>query len=259
MNDLHDLMDRALSNLDVPTDRLHEGAVRRGRTARRRRRAGVTLGGVAVAAAVTALVVPTMTGSGSTEGSVAHESDHRDTTGPAYEPPPGWWDLPGGKMRAHLERLLPKGLTVTDANLGNDDLAPGEKLHGGWLEVDVADAEGPAGGLNVLLYAPQPDTADGRAFTRDRTTCPGDLVAPDECTEQYDDAGEPVGRTSRTVSGGVVVLEVTRLTPDGALVYAAASNSSDDKWGRGSSTDGDRLPVSLAVLRAIADSPTWRE
>lgn len=252
--DLHALMDRALADLDTPTTRIHDGSVRRGRTARRRRRAGAVLGGVAAAAVVTALVLPSLTGSPSTEGSVAHDSG---TEAPHVDgPPAGWWDMPGARMRDRLAGLLPQGLSITDANLGNEDLAPGDEPHGGWLQVDVANAAGrPAGGVNVLLYAAP---GDGGEFVHERTTCPGNLIRPDLCSEQYDDAGDLVGRSSRWAAGGVVVLEVTRFTPDGALVYLAASNSSDDKWGRGSATDGEQPPVTLAQLRRIAEDPAWQ-
>jgi len=255
---LHDLMDRAVADLDTPTARIHEGSVRRGGAARRRRRAGVLACSLATTAAVAAVVLPSLTGAGTgTDAGVAHDTG---TTAPGtYQPPAGWWDMPGGQMRDRLGELLPDGLTTTDANLGNEDLGPGEEPHGGWLQVDLTDRAGrAAGGINVLLYAPQPDNADGRAFLRQRTTCPGNLAAPDQCTEERDGAGAVVGRSSRWASGGVVVLEVTRLTPDGALVYVAASNSSDDKWGADSSTDRETPPVTLSQLRRIATATAWQ-
>jgi hypothetical protein len=67
-----------------------------------------------------------------------------------------------------------------------------------------------------------------------------------------------LGRTSRWAAQGVVVVEVTRRTPEGGLVYVAASNSSDEKWGLGSATDRRRPPVDTAELRAIAADPTWQ-
>ena len=258
MNDLHALMDRALADVEVPTDRIQHGAVRRGRAVRRRRRGAALLGGLAVAATVAGLVVPTVAGTRSTEGSVAH-----DTATPSpglYQPPAGWWDLPGAQMRDRLADLLPEGLRITDADLGDEDLAPGDQPRGGFVQVDVADDTGPAGGLNVLLYAPQPDDAAGRAFVRRQISCPGNAdVTPARCTELRDSDGDVVGRSARWDTEGVVVLEVTRLTPDGAVVYAAASNSSDDKWGPGSSIDGERPPVTAAALRAIAASTTWQD
>jgi hypothetical protein len=168
-----------------------------------------------------------------------------------YEPAPGWWDMSGTEMSHRLGFLLPDGLrttvTMTD-------------VHGGSVQVDLADADGPAGGVNVLLYAPQPDTAAGRAFVRGHTTCPGNAdVDPDRCTQLRDASGQVVGRLVRWDTDGVVVLEATHLTPDGALVYAAASNSSDVKWGLGSSTDREDPPVTLAQLREIAESRSWQQ
>ena len=54
--DLHDLMDRALSDLPTPTDRLREGALRHGRPLRRRRRMVTGLASVAVVAATAAVL-----------------------------------------------------------------------------------------------------------------------------------------------------------------------------------------------------------
>ena len=112
-------------------------------------------------------------------------------------------------------------------------------------------------GANVVLYPPSDD--DGGAFVRQLTRCPGNLTAPDSCTEVRDAAGHVVGRDSRTNTGGVVVVESTELTPDGAIVYAAASNSSDVKWGSASSTDRDAPPLTLAQLREVVESPSWQQ
>jgi hypothetical protein len=275
--DLHAFMDRALADLPMPSDRLQTGAVRRGRAVRRRRRAGAALGGLALAAAVTTIVLPSISGSAGTEGSVAHESGGLPsasadgpravesgmpsaapdgTSAQTYEPPKGWWDMPGPVMRDRLRELLPDDVTISSADFGNDDRAPGEKPHGGWLLVDVVDGTGaPAGGINVLLYAPQDD---GGAFVEERTTCPGNLTGADSCTELRD-GDQVIGRTSRWHQGGVVVREVTLRGPDGAVLYIADSNSSDDKWGAGSSVDTAAPPLSIAQLRTVVDDPTWQD
>jgi hypothetical protein len=252
--DLHALMDRALSDLATPVERLREGAVRRGRPQRRRRRAGAALGGIALAVAAVAITLPAMTGGGSAPSDVA--SDPEPPPSASADRPAGWWDMPGRVMERRLDTLLPAGLTITDANLGNEELAPGEKPHGGFVQIDVADIEdGPAGGLNVMLYAPQPE--DDAAFVQEQITCPGNLDRSASCTEMLNDTGGPIGRTSRWRAGGVDVIEVTQLMPDGGIVYAAASNSSDDKWGEGSSVDATAPPVTLGRLKAIALDPTW--
>lgn len=252
--DLHDFLDQTLADLDVPTDRIREGAMARGRVVRRRRRAAGALGGAAVTVLAVGLALPSITGTDSADDRIAHDTDNDN----AYVAPAGWWDMPGGEMRDRLDVLLPGGMRITDANLGNEELAPGEDPHGGWVAITVADDGGPAGSLNVLLYPPFDD--DG-AFARDILTCPGNYEAGPhvECTEVHGADGETVGRGVRWTDEDVVNLEVTRLLPDGAIVYAASSNSSDDKPGEGSSTDRVRPPVGLAALAQIAEDPTWQD
>jgi hypothetical protein len=244
--ELHALLGRAVADLDVPTTRLHDASVRRGRAARRRRRTGIVLGGLAAGAAVAALAVPLLAAGTSTGGQVAHEG--RALPPPDVdEPAPGWWDMPGLEMDHRLGFLLPDRLSISMTMSAVDD---------GWLQVDVTDDDGDAGGVNVVLYPP---ADDGGAFVTDLTTCPGNLSAPDSCTEVRNAAGDVVGRESRTATSGVVVVEATHLTPDGGVVYAAASNSSDAKWGRGSSTDTDHPPMTLAELRAVVEARSWQQ
>jgi hypothetical protein len=250
--DLHDFLDQTLADLDVPTDRLRAGAMTRGRVLRRRRRAVGALGAAAVCVLAVGLALPSLAGTGDADDRVAH-----DTSAPDPVRPAGWWDMPGGVMRDRLAELLPAGMRVIDANLGNEELAPGEKPSGGWVAIVVADEDGPAGSLNVLLYPPFDD--DG-AFARDVLTCPGNYEAGPgvDCTEVRDADGGVVGRGVRWVHEDVVNLEVTRLLPDGGIVYAASSNSSDDKPGVGSSTDRVRPPVGLSGLGRIAEDATWQ-
>jgi hypothetical protein len=119
----------------------------------------------------------------------------------------------------------------------------------------VSGEEGPAGSLNVLLYPP----FETSSFAHDVLTCPGNVPEANSCTVERDANGRPVGRDVRWARQGVVDLAVTRLMPDGAIVYAASSNSSDDKPGLGSSTDRPRPPVGLVGLGAIAEDPTWQD
>ena len=44
---------------------------------------------------------------------------------------------------------------------------------------------------------------------------------------------------------------------DGGTVSIDASNSTDDKWGLGSSTTADEPPLTLRQLREIAADPVW--
>jgi hypothetical protein len=142
---------------------------------------------------------------------------------------------------------------------GNEELAPEEKPGGGWLAVDLRNADGdPVGGLNVLLYPPS-DASDADATQRISCDVDVDLYGGTTCTVQRDAAGEPVGRTFRSPSadGVIVTREVTVIGPDGAELYAAASNSSDDKWGLGSSTDTTAPALTIAQLRDLISDPTW--
>jgi hypothetical protein len=250
-NDLHDLIDRTLADLPTPTDRIRAGAVARGRATRRRHRAGAVLGGVSVAVLVAALVVPSVAG---TEGDDRFAQDPSGRPG-SHESPAGWWDMPGAVMRDRLAAQLPEALRITDANLGDEELPPGEEADGGWVAIDVADEDGPAGSLNVLLYPP----FETSSFAHDVLTCPGNVPEANSCTVERDAQGKPVGRDVRWARQGVVNLAVTRLMPDGAIVYAASSNSSDDKPGLGSSTDRPRPPIGLLGLGTIAEDPTWQD
>ncbi|GAB6985753.1 hypothetical protein [Nocardioides pyridinolyticus] len=247
--DLHEFLDRTLADLDVPTDRLREGALTRGRVVRRRRRAIAALGGVVVTALAAGLTLPSLAGTDNADDRIAHDTG--DPSPDTYVRPAGWWDMSGGVMRDTLAHLLPARSTVTDENLGDEELAPGDKPTGGWVQVDVLDEGEPAGGMNVVLYPP----FDTSSFAEDVMTCPGNASEADACTE----LGDGTGRLVRWETGGVVTIEATWLLPDGGIVYAAASNSSDDKWGVGSTTDRAVPPVRPAQLAEIAASPLWQE
>jgi hypothetical protein len=88
-------------------------------------------------------------------------------------------------------------------------------------------------------------------------TCPGNLTKPDRCTEVLGDDGEVIGRRSVSTTGGTVVNEVVLVRSNGGLVYAAASNSTDDKWGRDSAVAGATVPLTLDQLQAVAEDDAW--
>jgi len=168
--------------------------------------------------------------------------------------------MPGDVMLDRLGALLPPSLGIADANLGDEELAPGEKAQGGWLQVDLRDRrDRPAGGLNILLYPPSGDVED--EWVAQAITCPVDFDDGVEgtCTEVLDDAGTPVGHVTRARTGDVVVMDVTRLTPSGGILHVSVSNSSDEKWGLGSSIDRVEPVLDEAELTAIVLNPTWRD
>ena len=72
-----------------------------------------------------------------------------------------------------------------------------------------------------------------------------------------DDQGRRIGRLARLDLGEVVLLSATLRMTDGGTVSIDASNSTDDKWGFGSSTTADKPPLTLAQLREIAADPVW--
>lgn len=253
VHDLHERMDRALAALDVPTDRIRAGAITRGRAVRRRRRAAGVLGGAAAVALAAAIALPSLAGTDDAAQRIAQDSGDPSPSPETSVRPAGWWDMPGSTMIDTLRELLPPTATVVDLNLGDEDLAPGEEPAGGWAAADVVVDGESAGGVNVVLYPP----FETSSFAEDVTTCPGNAADAASCTELRED--DEVGRVVRYVTQDVVTLETTWLLPDGGVVYAAVSNSADDKWGAGSSVERPGLPLRPAQLRAIAQSPLWQD
>jgi hypothetical protein len=88
-------------------------------------------------------------------------------------------------------------------------------------------------------------------------SCPGNLVSNATCTVLHDAAGATVDPTSTMTTGAVTVTAVVLRGHDDGLVYIAASNSADDKWGANSSVASNRVPLTLTELRAIAVDPGW--
>ncbi len=242
----------ATVELTAPVQRLTAAASHDGRRLRTRRRvgaAGLTL------CAVAAVAVPVALAMGPDP---AKEADvATDPSVPLPDPRPvdgqgGWWDMPASQMLQRLEDATPDGRSYADPVLTNKgENGPGEPVAElrGWLGADVLADGATAGGINVVLYAPGQDA--------ERYTCPGNLEAPDRCTEITDDAGEVVGRTSVSKTGPVSVREVVLLREDGGVVYVAASNSADDKWGAASTPASDQVPFTMAELVDVAGDATW--
>jgi hypothetical protein len=290
---LHDYMERSLTDVLGDAPRLEARAVSRGRTLRRRRRVGTGLAGAAVVATVAAFVVPATMGD-----SGARQSDHfADTTEDAQPPTgpttlpeaTGWWDMPSPEVHDRLAPLLPGAVAIDDYEVAPDDRAPGEPAESsGWLHATLATAEGQTGGFEILMYPPDvdaealdPDPATngtatpssgtdtgtetetevfaGSPANEQRISCPADLGAAKTCTEIETADGAHVGRLYTWTMDGLLYREVAMMRDGGAVFFAATANSTDDKWGFGSTVSSDEPPLTLAELRAIAESDTWTD
>src|SRR5688572_10288311 len=101
--------------------------------------------------------------------------------------------MPATEMLSALEhQLLPYGTGVTDEVVTNEDGAPGEPegVLKGWLQADLVVNGRTVGGINVILM--------GAGGPTSRYTCPGNLIAPDSCTEITNGRGTMLGRQSVT-------------------------------------------------------------
>ncbi|GAA4696404.1 hypothetical protein [Nocardioides conyzicola] len=262
--DLHDLMDRALTDLPTPTARLREGALRQGRPLRRRRRVVTGLAGFAVVAATAAVLVPIVGSDGPTTGGVATE------TPPTPQPKqpddfvahPGWWDMPVGEMRTRLLALLPNDVEISSYAKISTDHAPGESsVLSGVFRGTLRDASGDGpGSIEIFLTElPQDPTAlaDVRA---QHLSCDlsdwelDDLAAPVQCELGDRHDGSPHQRTITFTNNGITYTEVRRWSGAGEI-YAATANSTQRKWGPPASAA--RPPLTLSELTAVVDSPSW--
>lgn len=264
--DLHDLMDRALTDLPTPTDRLREGALRQGRPLRRRRRMVTGLASVAAVAATAAVLVPIVGGSGPDGGGIATEPD---PTPPAqtkqpddFVAHPGWWDMSVGQMRQRLVALLPDDVEVASYAKTNTDHAPGESS--AWSGVfrgtlrDTSDV-GP-GSIEIFLTELPQDPAALADIRAQHLTCDLDdwefveLDGPVECETSDLRGGRPFQRTITYTDQGVTHIEVRRWEGAGE-VYTSVANSTERRWGPPASAV--HPPLTLAELTAVAESPSW--
>jgi hypothetical protein len=250
---VREALQHATEELSAPVLRLASEATVRGRRLRLRRR--VTLAAATVCAA-SAVVVPLVVALGDNPARDADVASDPSVSLPDPLPVsdvPGWWDMPATEMLRRLEDATPARLTYTEPVLTNEgENGPGEPVGvmRGWMAADVVADGDTAGGINVLLYAPG-------ALSRDQWTCPGNLAAPDRCSEITDDTDVPVGRVSVTTTGRITIREVVLRQDDGGLVYVAASNSADDKWGGSSVPASEQVPLSMAELLDIAGHRQW--
>ncbi len=250
---VRDALYDATNQLAAPVHRLAETATRRGRRLRVRRRATVAAGALLVAASVAVPVGLSLGPNPVRDSEVATDPSVALPDPPPVTGPVAWWDMPASEMLRRLADLTPRGLSYADPVLTNEgENAPGEPVAElrGWLMADVLFNGHLVGGINVVLYAPD-------SVSPDRWTCPGNLEAPDRCSEIPGDDGRPVGRTSVGTTGQITVREVVLRRDDGGVVYVAASNSADDKWGAGSTVTSGQVPFTLAELQDIARDSRW--
>jgi hypothetical protein len=261
-NDLHALMDRALVDLPVPTDRLYGGAVRRGRPLRRRRRAGAALGALALAAAAVVVTLPAVTGGEGDAGGVATDPHPQRASPQPFVSHPGWWDMPVGPMRERLAALLPPRVTIADFERLNTDHGPGESavLHG-VLTGTLRNASDIGPGSIEIFLTELPQDPVARADLRaQHLSCDPhtrnivDVDGPVQCRTSDVRDGQPYERTVTFTDQGVTYSVVYRWSGDGEI-YAATANSTQRKWGPPASAV--HPPLTLPQLAAIAESPTW--
>lgn len=287
--DLHDFMERSLADVLGDAHRFEARAVSRGRTLRRRRRVGTGLAGAAVVATVAAIVVPATMGGSGTDRRDHFADTTKDTqppTGPTTLPvASGWWDMPAQEVHDRLLPLLPGDIAVDDYEVAPDDRAPGEPAEStGWLHATLSTADGLTGGFEILMYPPDvdPETLDPDPATNStatptlgtsteteafvespandqRISCPADLGAAKTCTEIETADGVHVGRLYTWAVDGLLYREVAMMRAEGGVFFAATANSTDDKWGFDSTVSSDEPPLTLAELRAIAESDTWTD
>ena len=267
---LREVLEGSMAGVPVPASRISTAAVEQGRRLRRRRRAATVVGAAALAA-VLGVGIPQAIGNDGADRS--RESGYADsTTDQPADQPKSWWNMPAGEMADHLVEMLPAGTRVVAMRTRSEEPGDDHREWEGFLvaHIDTPASSGP-GGIN--LHVGSPDTAlPGAGTTTPVTVGAGAPVAaanrPDlrctgygdeltSCEVIRDEHGRRIGRLSRIDHGEVVLLSATLRMTDGGTVSIDASNSTDDKWGLGSSTTADEPPLTLEQLREIAADPVW--
>ncbi|MFC4786923.1 hypothetical protein ACT8ZV_20785 [Nocardioides sp. MAHUQ-72] len=272
---LRAVLDRGMAGVHGDAHGMGAAARLRGRTLRRRRRIGATLG-VAAAVAVAGLALPTLAGGGADRG--AGVASDPTSVPPSTDPvpdlpgedgPQGWWSMPAPEMLDRLGRLLPTDTRVVDSVVMNEDRAPGEAYAPmkGYLLADLTSStsNGP-GALNLVLVPPaigisqETDSATAKApgpGTRAHLRCPGDMVDPESCKILRDETGRAYGRQVRSVLQGVTILTVDVAAKDGGVVELTVADSNGYKMSPPATAD--EPPLDLDELLAIAADPVWQD
>jgi hypothetical protein len=86
--------------------------------------------------------------------------------------------------------------------------------------------------------------------------CAAEHTGRTECTQLRNEVDEIIGRRLVNHSGPIDTFEVTLLR-EGGIVYAAAANTLDDKWGRQSPASAELPPLTLDQLEDLVRNDTW--
>ena len=269
---LREVMEGSMAGVSVPAARISAAAVEQGRRLRRRRRAATVVGAAALAAVI-GVGVPQAIGNDGRDRS--RESGYADSDDAAEVPaaqPKGWWSMPAGEMADHVIDMLPAGARVVAMRTRSEEPGDDHREWEGFLvaHIDTPASTGP-GGINLhvgLPNTPGPGTgatapvtvgagAPVAASSRKDLRCTGYGEELTSCEVLRDKQGRRIGRLSRIDLGKVVLLSATLRTTDGGAVSIDACNSTDDKWGLGSSTRAAEPPLTLKQLREIVADPVW--
>ena len=271
--ELRDLLERTMTGTAVPTT-IGPQALRHGRRLRTRRRV-VGLAASAVAASAAAiLILPAIVGGG--PASVidpagepsASASEPPQESPPLGEVPEGWWSMPSVDMVSTAEAILPDGVTVTSPGPLTADTEEGGP-GAGFINAIVSGPVGP-GRLNVMLLPTVASATTGREndASGDGTemadgdgqasyiSCAAEHIGQTQCTQLRNVNGAVIGRRLVNHSGDVVTNQVS-LRRNGGIVYAAAANTIDDKWGAQSPASADQPPLTLDQLEDLVRNDTW--
>jgi hypothetical protein len=269
---LREVIEGSMAGVSVPAARISAVAVERGRRLRRRRRAATVVGAAALAAVIGVGVPQAIGNDGSDRSVEGGYADSRDASEVLADQPKGWWSMPAGEMADHLLEMLPRGTRIVEMRTRSDEPGDNHREWEGFLVayIDTPASSGP-GGINLHVGSPNtPEPGAGTttpvslgaaapvaASSRQDLRCTSYGEELTSCEVLRDEQGRRIGRLSRLDLGDVVLLSATMRTTDGGTVSIDASNSTDDKWGVGSSTTADEPPLTLRQLREIVADPVW--
>ncbi len=276
--DLRAVMDRSLRDLDAP-DHCGPAALATGRRIRTRRRVTMSLAGVATVAAVAALTLPALGGSGGASPQFADDPTSSPTPSDLPEQAgEGWWDAPGTRLAEQLARSLPEGVTLETVDTTQEGVPVGsdDEMIGGLLGT-LSASTGP-GTFQIILYAPElvgestpslgtPSTAPAASddAVGDETTIVSSTSNAsrikcrpymDKCETIEDGSGEQVGRLTINVESGTTYYEAVLLGPDGGALFFYVADSTGEKPGYEAPT-AEVPPLTLEQLRTLAEDPVW--